>query len=314
VAERSILPTTVAGALDAYEKALMARRQPSEATRRQAVAYARKAVRLMKAETLALADVSVSVVRLLVETSPGSAGERRHVFGGLNRFLSWARRQGLIEHNPCDDLDRDERPKPGRARENVPSLEELRLVWKAVEEEPQRDLVRLLLLTPLRRDEAAGLMWSEINLDARRMTIEATRMKSGQAHELPISPAALAILEARKPDAPKPRALVFPSSEGKPYDGWNRLTTRIRKRIGHEDAPKANAFRFHDIRRSFVSLLANGFDVDLLDQCLAHTRKGVQAVYQRSARMPERVRAMDAWAALLAGEAQADNVVKFAAR
>ena len=39
----------------------------------------------------------------------------------LSRFLSWCRKQRLIEHNPCDDLDRDERPKPGRARDHVPS-------------------------------------------------------------------------------------------------------------------------------------------------------------------------------------------------
>ena len=45
--------TTVSETLDAYEKAVMARREPNEATRRQAVDYARKAVRLMRAEALA---------------------------------------------------------------------------------------------------------------------------------------------------------------------------------------------------------------------------------------------------------------------
>jgi hypothetical protein len=60
--------------------------------------------------------------------------------------------------------------------------------------------------------------------------------------------------------------------------------------------------------------LADKFDVDLLDQCLAHTRKGVQAVYQRSGRMPERVRALAAWADLITGRAEVEpglNVVKF---
>ena len=114
-AARSAIPTTLSEALIAYEKAYMTRREPSEASRRQSVHYARKAVRLMKAETLALSRLNASVIRLMIETAKGSAGERHHVFGGLSRFLSWCRKQQLIEHNPCDSFDRNERPKPGKA-------------------------------------------------------------------------------------------------------------------------------------------------------------------------------------------------------
>ena len=68
----------------------------------------------------------------------------------------------------------------------------------------------------------------------------------------------------------------------------------------------------HDTRRAFVSELAGRFDVDLLDQCLGDTRKGVFAVYQRSARWPERMAALNAWASLITGdEGQADNVLSF---
>jgi hypothetical protein len=120
---------------------------------------------------------------------------------------------------------------------------------------------------------------------------------------------ALAILEARAPDRPTPSALVFASSTGASYDGWNRLTTRIRKKIGQAKTAKSKAFTFHDVRRSFVSLLADRFDVDVLDQCLGHARKGVFGVYQRSARMPERVRAMNAWADLITAQKKADDDV-----
>jgi len=315
VAERAILPTTVEGALDAYEKALMARRQPSETTRRQAVAYARKGVRLMEVNALGLSAIDARAVRLLVETMPGSDGERRHVFGGLSKVLTWCCRQGLIDHNPCDGLDRGERPKPGKSRDHVPSLAELKAVWAAAEDEPMRDLVRLLLLVPLRRDEAAGLRWSEVDLDRGRILIAADRMKNSEAHELPLAEQASAILAARKETAnAEPDALVFPSGEGKPYDGWTRLMIRLRNRIGQAEAAKHQAFSLHDIRRAFVSHLAGRFDIDLLDQCLSHTRKGVLGVYQRSSRWPERVAALNAWAALICGEALTDNVVQFAAR
>jgi integrase len=306
VAERAVLPTTLAETLDAYEKAVMARREPSEASRRQLIHYARKAVRLMNAEALAPSRLGVSTIRLMVETADGSAGERKHVFGALNRFLSWCKKQRLIEHNPCDDLDRNERPKPGKARDHVPSLKELRAIWTAAEDEAQRDLIRFLLLAPLRRDEGAGLLWSEVDLDKGRILIGADRMKNREAHELPLAPQAIAILKSRAPNA----GLVFPSGEDKPYDGWTRLIARIRKRLGQTDAPKSQAFTNHDIRRAFVSHLAGQFDVDLLDQCLSHTRKGVLGVYQRSSRMAERAAAMNAWASLLLDEAKADNVVQ----
>src|ERR1700733_1300898 len=325
VAERSMLPTTLIEALDAYEKATMARREPSETSRRQTIHYARKAVRLMSAEALEPSRLGVSMIRIMVETAEGSAGERRHIFGALSRFLSWCRIQELVEHNPCDALDRSERPKPGRARDNVPSLKVLRDVWIAAEGEPQRDLIRFLTLVPLRRHEAAGLLWSEIDFDKARVLIGAERMKSRQVHEMPLSPQALAVLESRwkahgDVGAPKhhettvrkatSQALVFGSAAAKPFDGWSRLATRIRQRIGQADAPKGQAFTFHDIRRSFVSHLAGRFDVDLLDQCLSHTRRGVFGIYQRASRMAERSAAMSAWASLLLDEGTVDHVLK----
>jgi integrase len=214
VGERAVLPTTLSEAVDAYSRAVMARREPSEASRQQSIHYARKAVRLLGAEALAPARLGAGAVRILVETAPGSAGERRHVFGALSRFLSWCKRQRLIEHNPCDDLERDERPKPGKARDHVPSVEQLRAVWTAAEDEPMRDLIRFLLLVPLRRDEGAGLLWSEVDLDKGRILIGAGRMKNRQPHELPLAPQALAILKGRKPGT----GLVFPALAGKASD------------------------------------------------------------------------------------------------
>ena len=83
----------------------------------------------------------------------------------------------------CDLLERDERPKPGKPRSNVPSLEELRAVWAAVESESAnpRDVVRLLLLTACRRDEIVELPWREVDFVNRRLVIPGERMKNGEA-------------------------------------------------------------------------------------------------------------------------------------
>ena len=136
----------------------------------------------------------------------------------------------------------------------------------------------------------------------------ANRAKTRETHELPLSAPALALLEARKPNAPN--ALVFPSGKDKPFNGFNSLLKRIRTRIGQSEAAKAERFVLHDIRRAFVSHLAERYDVDLLDQCLGHSRKGVFGVYQRASRMGERARALEAWARLIAGEGEVERTGK----
>jgi integrase len=313
IEERSIVPKSAGEALDAYAKAMMARRQPSEPTRKKSVYYAAKAVRMMQAENFTLPMIDARMISLMLETAPSSDVIRHLAFNKLRRFLAWCRKQGLIERNPCDEIDRDERPKPGRPRDRVPTIDEIRAVWSAAENEPQRELVRFLLLVPLRREEAGGLRWSEIDLQRSRIRIDANRMKKREAHELPLSPAALAILEARRPNTAND--LVFPSSIDKPYNGWASLAKRIRKAIG--EGAKAQHFTWHDTRRAFVSHLAEcGFDVDLLDQCLGHKRAGTLAVYQRASRMAERARALEVWANLVTGVGETENthVIAFRAR
>jgi integrase len=312
-ASRAIVPTTVAEALDTYERALMLRRQLSEKTRKESIRYARLACVCMNANALALVAINTRLVRLMVETAPGSDAQRTHIYGNLNRFLTWCRKQGLIETNPCDALDRHDKPRRGKAREHVPSLATLRAVWAAAENEPACDLLRLLLLLPLRRNEASGLRWSEIDFNQGRIRIAANRMKAGELHELPLSPPACAILEARKHSSPA-NELVFPNSNGAQFANWDPLLTRVRQKIGEDQRPRADRFSLHDIRRAFVSHLAGMFDVDSLDQILAHKRAGVAGVYQRSARWPERVRALDAWARLITEPEPETVVVPFARR
>jgi integrase len=311
-ASRAIVPRTVAESLVLYERALLTRRQPSERTRKQAVYYARLACTSMSASALPLAAIDVRAVRLMLETALGSDAQRKHVYGGLTCFLSWCRKQGLIEANPCDALDRSDRPKPGAARDYVPSLATLRAVYTAAATEPAGDLLRFLLLSPLRRNEASGLRWSEVDFDQGRIRIAAHRMKAREAHELPLSAPARAILEARKAVASSD--LVFPSANSSAFTNWQRMIARVRKAAGEDKKDRSSRFSLHDFRRAFVSHLAGAFDVDALDQCLAHTRRGVLGVYQRSARWPERVRALNAWADLILDVVEDHNVVPFARR
>ena len=323
-AERGNLPKTTQQALDLYAQSIMVSRERGEPARRQAVHYATKAVGLLKAASLPLVSIDASMIKVMNETMKGSQFERAHVYRAANRFLAWCRRQGLIKRNPCDDIAPDERPRRGRSRDNTPSLTILRAVWAAVEGDHAyvRDLVRFLLLVPLRREEAAGLRWSEVDLD--RIRIGAERMKNRTPHQLVLSEPALNILRSRKGDG---HELVFALPDGRPFGSWAHLIDRIRRRIGQEKAGKSERFSFHDIRRSFVSILAErgipkeqqgavsiSVDVDLLDQCLSHTRRGVLGVYQRAVRMNDKASVLRAWATYLLDEEQPSSVLSFARR
>jgi integrase len=223
--------------------------------------------------------------------------------------LDWCVRHELIETNPCTGVDK---PKPGKSRDHTPSIATLRRAWAAVADAPDhvRDLIRFLLLVPLRREEGQGLLWSEVDLDEKRIVIRAERMKGRQPHSLPLSPAAIAILEAR----PRTHERVFAAPSDAQFINWGHHVRRIRAALGESDLERAHRFNLHDVRRSFVSALAErSFDLDLLDQMLSHTRAGVFGVYQRSSRWREKEAAMSAWAALVAGGAR-DNVVPLRAR
>ena len=52
------------------------------------------------------------------------------------------------------------------------------------------------ILTAARTGEVIGARWDEINLAERLWTVPAERMKAGKEHRVPLSDAALAILEA----------------------------------------------------------------------------------------------------------------------
>jgi integrase len=315
VAQRSVIPTIADEVAALYAQTVDARTRLSERTKRATAHYVRKAIRLMKAETSPIAAIDRRAVRLMLDAISGSAFERRHVFGAFNRFAEWCVKRELIDVNPCDGIDHEDRPRAGRSRDHTPPIATLRRVWAAIEDAPDhvRALFRFLLLFPLRREEAQGLLWSEVNLDEKRIDIYAERTKGRRPHSLPLSEPAFAILAERASRRVSDRVFAPPS--GSKTINWDYWVTRVRVALDEDHLERSHRFNLHDIRRSFVSALAErGFDVDLLDQCLSHSRKGVFGVYQRWSRWREKEAAMAAWAELIAPSKPRNKVVPIRAR
>jgi integrase len=316
VARRSIVPTTVGDVVALYAHAIGARTHLSDRTRRKIIHYANKGIRIIGGGDVALSAIDNRAVRLMIDAVDSSAFERLEVFDALNRFMDWCVKRELIPANPCDSIDRDDRPRGGRSRDHTPSVATIRRARDAVEDAPPhiRTSFHFLSLVPLRREEGRGLLWSEVNLDEKRIAIRAERMKNRQPHSLPLSEPALAILSERALCRTADDRVFAPPSGGRTIN-WTHWVTRIRVALGEDNLERSRRFNLHDVRRSFVSALAErGFDVDLLDQCLAHSRKGVFGVYQRSSRWREKEAAMAAWSELVAPSAAHDNVVSIHAR
>src|SRR4029077_2446622 len=111
----------------------------------------------------------------------------------LSAFFSWAMREGLTDSNPATGLNKFADTRP---RDRVLSDDELGDVWRALGSE-YGTVVRLLILTGLRREEIGGLGWSEVDAANAVLRLPATRTKNGRPHDVQLSDMALAIIEAR---------------------------------------------------------------------------------------------------------------------
>src|SRR5262249_5006673 len=98
----------------------------------------------------------------------------------LHRLFDWARNKKLVTANPCVGIER-----PAREQSSDRGLDDkvLRNVWLASDGlgHPYAGIVKLLILSGQRRQEIAGLRWSEI--DERVIHLPPARTKNGLAHD-----------------------------------------------------------------------------------------------------------------------------------
>ncbi len=227
--------------------------------------------------------------------------------------FGWAARRQAIPANPLKGIER-----PGReiSRDRVLTIDELGAIWRAtgILGWPFGAFARTLMLTLARRSEVAGLQWAEIAPDFSTWTLPASRAKNGRAHVTHLSEPLRGILRVAPRFAGNPH--VFAGQGAKPIAAFNYAKAAL-DRILAEQGHDLPAWRFHDFRRAGVTWLAGAaFPPHVCDKLLNHvggTISGVAAVYQRAEFLPERARALDAWAAAILaaaeGKAEPANVV-----
>jgi integrase len=190
-------------------------------------------------------------------------------------------------------------------RDRLLTVDEIAAIWNAAlaMPEPSGPFVRLALLTLARRDEVAGMRWSEITPDLSVWTVPADRMKRGQAHVVALTDAAREALGAitRREGVD----LVFTTNDRTPISGFSKIKSKLDKLSGVTD------WTLHDFRRAGVSHLARmGFSPIVADKLLAHHPKALSSVartYQRHDFADERQAALQAWSAFVLRCAKPDE-------
>ncbi|MGB6189110.1 MAG: site-specific integrase [Aeromonas molluscorum] len=207
----------------------------------------------------------------------------------LNQCLDHAALQGHIEINPARLL------KPAMFGASMPpprerwlTRDELRLLWAALDQATDgagavaaggrgiassvvlslsvANCLRLSLLTAVRRSEAVGMRWEQINGD--RWTIPET--KNGRAHVVTLCPLALEIIERQRELSQGSFVFESTSKAGHPItgDAVTRALERVRLKYLAELVP----FSPHDLRRSAATGAAEYLDAPerLIELMLNH--------------------------------------------
>jgi integrase len=263
---------------------------------------------------LPLADIArrdVAGVLTSTATRLSNASANR-VRTSLSSFFSWSIREGLLDANPAAWTERREEV----ARNRLLTDDEIREIWAALRDDAYGDIMRLLILSGARREEIGALRWSEVNVEHGLISLAPERTKNHRAHEILLSPPALAVLKSRSrlawPDG-SPCDLVF-GRGARGFADWVGSKTDLDGRIlaARQAAAKQAgadvaevkpmpAWTPHDFRRLISTTMHDRLGVapHIVEAILGHVghQAGTAGRYNLALYRAEKVRALTLWGA-----------------
>jgi integrase len=206
----------------------------------------------------------------------------------LYESLRYGVRQGILVHNPAEAVT----PPHGHSKElTIVGANRLQLILEAAKESPYHALFFMIAYTGVRRGEALGLRWGDIDLEKATLSVVQTlqQLRNGEyifrepkskhsRRQIALSPSlAIALWEYRlkqeqarrllgKPLAPTD--LVFSHPDGRPLrpNTVSRALQRIARSIG------LNGVRLHDLRHAHATiLLQQGVHPKIVQERLGHS-------------------------------------------
>ena len=209
----------------------------------------------------------------------------------LSLIGAWIVAQGYLQTNPAGEVLDGVLPRrkpPVRHFASTPS-HEAAAALAALEalDTPAALAIRFAILTATRSNEIRGARWTEIDLDDALWTVPTERTKMRRPHRVPLSTAALAVVEEAR-TLPASDDLVFPSRQGQII---HHSTIALALRTAGLDTT------LHGFRATFRSwALENGEDWAASELALAHELgNAVTQAYARSDMLDRRRGLMERW-------------------
>ena len=194
----------------------------------------------------------------------GTAGRVVELFGGI---WTWAlKRRYVVGANPVRGIEK----LKGRSPERILSRQELTRLGAILREyediHPKAvNAMRLIALTGMRREEACGLRWREIDPEGHCFRLDNT--KTGYSTR-PAGNAALDLLNG----LPRSTEYVFPSHDGSKRADLKKYLSALYDAAGLKDV------RSQALRRTFASIGDElGYSETTTGQIIGHKARGVTA-------------------------------------
>jgi len=254
--------------------------------------------------SLPVQSVDVALVMKVLEPIWATKTETAsRVRGRIESILDWASARGYrLGENPARWRGHLENLLPRRSRvqkvEHHPALPYGEvgafMVGLRRQEGAAASALEFVILTACRAGEVIGARWGEFNIGEALWTIPPERVKSGRQHRVPLSPAALTIINAMQEvrTTGHGNGFVFPGGKrGRPLS--NTALRAVLKRLRRSDVT------VHGFRSSFRDWAAErtNYPREVAEMVLGHAvGDKVEAAYRRSDLFEKRRKMMNAWA------------------
>jgi integrase len=238
----------------------------------------------------------LKVLEPIWSTKPETASRVR---GRIEAVLNWAKARGYRNgENPAHWRGHLDHLLPARAKVRTVvhhaalPYREIGTFMAALRERKTlaARALEFAILTAGRTSEVTHARWDEIDVSAKLWTVPAGRMKAGREHRVPLSDAALCILERMR--QVRQNDHIFPGERRAALSGMAMLKT-----LERIDRPELTVHGFRSTFRTWAAECTR-YPREIAEAVLAHVvGDATEQAYQRGDMFEKRRKLMDAWAA-----------------
>lgn len=230
----------------------------------------------------------------------GASDMAKRILQVVGMVFRYAVAHGYCKRNPSAEIRPSDILKPTQ-KTNMARIDagELPALLRSIEVYEGRQLTRLAIklmaLTFVRTSELICAHWEEFDIDGRRWSIPATRMKMKTPHIVPLSLQAIEVLELLRTISGAGE-LVFPGEQDPRKSMSNMTILKALERMGYKGRMTGHGFR----GLASTILHEQGYNHDHIELQLAHApRNEVSAAYNHALYLDPRAQMMQDWADFL---------------